>query len=70
MQDQVLYQNEKPNITQRYARGSAYDYAPTKARSAERYLVSITLDHAYLGFRVVRTIGAWASVAPGRPSGR
>jgi eukaryotic-like serine/threonine-protein kinase len=56
MADHQLFEDKFPRATKRYVRGGAYDYAPTKARSAERYLVSITLQHAYLGFRPVRTL--------------
>jgi serine/threonine protein kinase/formylglycine-generating enzyme required for sulfatase activity len=42
--------------TNRLVRGSAFDYAPIKARSAYRYLARVNLAHSYLGFRIVRTI--------------
>jgi formylglycine-generating enzyme required for sulfatase activity len=40
----------------RMLRGSAFDYAPTKARSAHRYIARLNLEHSYVGFRIVRTI--------------
>jgi hypothetical protein len=44
------------NETHRIARGGAFDYAPSMARSARRYLARVNLLHPYMGFRVVRTL--------------
>jgi eukaryotic-like serine/threonine-protein kinase len=44
------------NQTHRSARGGAYNYAPSLARSARRYLARVNLLHPYMGFRVVRTL--------------
>ena len=42
--------------TWRILRGGAFDYSPSCARSSYRYAASVDLRHAYLGFRVVRTL--------------
>ncbi len=44
------------NDSIRMAKGGAYDYSPSFARSAKRYDTSADLTHSYMGFRVARTI--------------
>jgi formylglycine-generating enzyme required for sulfatase activity len=44
------------NGTWRFLRGGAFDYAPAQARSAHRYVVTVTLLEGTIGFRVVRTL--------------
>jgi formylglycine-generating enzyme required for sulfatase activity len=53
MLDGVELQDDE---THRIARGGAYDYAPSMARSAKRYIARVNLQHPYMGFRVVRTL--------------
>jgi eukaryotic-like serine/threonine-protein kinase len=44
------------NSTWRIMRGGAFCYAPAASRSAARYSTYVTLNHPYVGFRVVRTL--------------
>jgi eukaryotic-like serine/threonine-protein kinase len=40
----------------RLLRGGSFPYAPAESRSANRYMVNVSLADPYIGFRVVRTL--------------